>query len=226
MYCLYKLTFPNGKCYIGITRQNLNDRWLCGHGYKVKKGKTSLMYEDIKRYGWKNIKTEVLIDYSMTKEEAAEKEIEYIRRYKSNNPQYGYNIMSGGFHATVPQSTREKISNSRKGNNYGMIGENAPTYGMNHSDDAKKKISNALKGKNNHMWGKHHTENTKDKIRKTHKDICKSVSQYDLEGNLIAEYPSIHVASAKTGINRQCISFALQGKYNTAGRCKWQYNTS
>lgn len=223
MYCLYKLTFPNEKCYIGITSQPLKDRWLCGHGYKVKKGKTSLMYEDIKHYGWKNIKTEVLIDYSMSKEEAAEKEIEYIKKYRADDPQYGYNIMSGGFHPQMPESVKKKISNSHKGKNYGLVGEKAATYGMKHTDEAKRKIADAERGEKNHMWGKHHTKETKDKIRNTHKDICKPITQYDLEGNFIAEFPSIHIASYETGINRQCISFALQGKYKSAGKCKWSY---
>lgn len=226
MYCLYKLTFPNGKCYIGITRQALKDRWLCGHGYKPKKGKRSIMDEAIKEYGWDNVIKEVLIDYSMTKTEAAKKEKEYIKRYKSNDPDYGYNIMEGGFHAKVPQSVKDKISQSHKGNNYGRVGEKAPAYGMRHTEEARRKISESQLGEKNWIYGKHHTEEVKNKIRESHKKICKVVCQYDLEGNLINEFLSIHVAAKETGINRHDISFCINGRYKTAGKCLWKQKSS
>ena len=49
----------------------------------------------IKKYGWENFVGEILLD-GLTYEEACQKEIELIAKYKSNNSQYGYNISSGG----------------------------------------------------------------------------------------------------------------------------------
>lgn len=222
-YCLYKLTFPNGKCYIGITHQYLKERWQCGHGYKAFNGKTSIMDDAIKKYGWENVMKEVLIDYGMTKEEAAEAEKFYIKQFKTNDPKYGYNIYEGGFNPSMPESTKKKISVSRMGKNYGRVGEKAPAYGMRHTEESKRKISEAQRGEKNWIYGKHHTEETKDKIRATHSKICKRVKQYDKDGNLINEFPSIHYAAKATGINRHDISFCLLGRYKTAGKSVWKY---
>ena len=35
-WCVYCHTFPNGKRYIGITKQKPEDRWLDGMGYSAQ----------------------------------------------------------------------------------------------------------------------------------------------------------------------------------------------
>ena len=80
----------------------------------------------------------------------------------------------------VSQDTKNKISMSRierkvaKGENnpmYGVhrFGDKNPFYGQHHSDETKKKISEALEGKyigsKNPMYGKLWTEDKKEKIR-------------------------------------------------------------
>lgn len=111
MYKVYKHTFPNGKCYIGITQQNPERRWLCGNGYKHNQ----YMLNAVIKYGWNNIKHEILFD-NLTKEEVVQKEIELIAFYKSNQREYGYNIEAGGNYAgKMSDETKKKISISRKG---------------------------------------------------------------------------------------------------------------
>lgn len=41
----------------------------------------------------------------------------------------------------------------------------AYTKGYHHSEETKKKISDAMKGENNPFYGKHHTEETKEKLK-------------------------------------------------------------
>ena len=89
-YCVYKHTSPSGKVYIGQTSINPLDRWQNGKGYKKQ-----AFYNAIKKYGWENIKHEILYD-NLTKEEATKKEIEMISFYKSTNKNFGYNISPGG----------------------------------------------------------------------------------------------------------------------------------
>ena len=90
-YCVYKHTAPNGKVYIGITCQNPLRRWNNGKGY----AENSYFSNAIVKYGWDNIKHEILFD-NLTKEEACQKEIDLIAEHKSNIADYGYNISSGG----------------------------------------------------------------------------------------------------------------------------------
>lgn len=90
-YCVYKHTSPKGKVYIGITSQNPIRRWNSGYGYK----NNTHFWSAIKKYGWDNFKHEILFT-NLTKEKACTKEISLIAHYKSNNPDYGYNLSSGG----------------------------------------------------------------------------------------------------------------------------------
>lgn len=85
MICVYKHTFPNGKIYIGIA-DNCETRWNNGNGYSDNKE----MYADIKKYGWDNIKHEI-ISRCQSREKAEELEKLLILAYQSEVPEIGYN---------------------------------------------------------------------------------------------------------------------------------------
>ena len=88
-YKVYAHIFPNGKIYIGITKQSLSARWGCkGSGYKGQP-----VYEAIEEFGWDNIE-HVLVKDSLTKSEAQDKEKELIKEYNSQDE--GYNVSDGG----------------------------------------------------------------------------------------------------------------------------------
>ena len=93
MYIVYMHTCPNGKKYIGITSQAPERRWQKGKGYAY--GSNPYFYNAIEKYGWENIKHEILFR-DLTKEEAEQKEIELIKEYKTSQRKYGYNIDLGG----------------------------------------------------------------------------------------------------------------------------------
>lgn len=86
LYKIYLLTFPNGKVYVGITSQNEKDRWKNGNGYI----ENEIMYNDILKYGWVNIKKDILYK-DLLFDEAREKEKELIILYKSHLKKHGYN---------------------------------------------------------------------------------------------------------------------------------------
>lgn len=102
----------NSKVYIGLTKQSTKNRWKNGEGYKEQ----AYFYSAIKKYGWKGFTHKVLFE-NLTKEEAADKEKELIKEYNSTNPQYGYNIDTGGFKLTETKKNRIK---------YGTINRNKP----------------------------------------------------------------------------------------------------
>lgn len=222
-YCVYKHLFPNGKVYIGITCQEPLLRWRSdGSGYRPHKKDSNLkIWNAIQKYGWNNIE-HIIILKGLEKEDAIEKEIALIKHYNSTDDRYGYNTSIGGECITFTPEIRKKISDARKGNNYGYVGENAPMYGKHHSEISKAKISKATKGKNNPMYGVHPTENEKQRQRELHRDISKMVIQRDKNGVVVAKYQSIHFASKVTGINRQGISFCIHGKQKTAGGYFWE----
>lgn len=84
-----------GKPYIGQTfgdnEKEWNRRFQNGNGYK---GCTHF-YNAIKKYGWENVKTEILFT-GLSQEEANLREELLIRMYDTANPEVGYNITLGG----------------------------------------------------------------------------------------------------------------------------------
>ena len=89
-YFVYVHSCPNGKKYVGITRQRPKKRWNNGYGYV----KNEHFSRAIKKYGWENIEHMII-------EVDTENEMYYLERYliayyNSNDPDYGYNNSSGG----------------------------------------------------------------------------------------------------------------------------------
>lgn len=109
-YIVYKHTTPNGKVYIGITCKAPNDRWASGFGYEHQ----VYFFRAIVKYGWINIKHEILFE-GLTKKEAENKEVELIAEYKAADLTYGYNIDLGGDLHRLSVETRKKISEVKIG---------------------------------------------------------------------------------------------------------------
>lgn len=89
-YKVYKHTTPDNRVYIGQTMRSLPQRWSNGKRYKENK----FFYDAILKYGWDNIKHEVLYE-TYLKEEAKKKENEFIKKHNATDRQYGYNIQGG-----------------------------------------------------------------------------------------------------------------------------------
>lgn len=87
-YCVYCHTFPNGKKYIGISK-DVERRWQNGQGYK---GQTK-MNRAIKKYGWGNVCHEILMQ-GLTRCEAERAEKNFISVF--NSVENGYNSTIGG----------------------------------------------------------------------------------------------------------------------------------
>lgn len=136
MYCVYQhINKTNGKRYIGITKQNPESRWgIDGINYKS----SPYFYAAIQKYGWNNFEHEILFN-NLSKEEAYAKEIELIAYFKTQDKQYGYNIMEGGSAPTIPEEVREIMSKKMQGNKNGL--------GHPCSEEKKRKISEAQKGR-------------------------------------------------------------------------------
>lgn len=85
IYCVYSLTFPDGKVYIGLTC-DVNKRWSNGRGYKSNEP----MHKAITECGWDNVNKEILY-FDLPYKDARDKEKALIIERKSCDPEYGYN---------------------------------------------------------------------------------------------------------------------------------------
>ena len=109
-YSVYKLTAPNGKCYIGMTKQAVKHRWNSGHAYQHNEH----LQNAIAKYGWDSFGKEVLFT-SESKVEAEKFERFLITKYDSTNRLHGYNILPGGNVSDGhSEETKRKISESMK----------------------------------------------------------------------------------------------------------------
>lgn len=236
-YSVYKHTFPNGKVYIGITSIKPKYRWKHnGTGYKGQR----LIMSAILKYGWDNIKHEILLA-GLTKEEAEAKEIELIAFYKSNKKEYGYNIDNGGnvnkhteetkrkiIKATTGQKrtneTRANISRSKSGSKHtketrlkiGLAGK-----GRKLSEQARTNISNAKKGEKNPNWHKKISRETINK--RLQSDFYKKVAQMRQDGTVVKIFDRVNIASQETGICAANISRVCNNIRKSAGGYLWKY---
>jgi group I intron endonuclease len=203
-YCVYIHMFPNKKCYIGITRIEPKRRWKSGCGYK----RTPYIFNAIKKYGWDNIEHNIL-ENGLTQKEASIKEKYYIKFYKSNEKDYGYNLTSGGEVGYEHNlEMRLKVGARSKGNKYSV--------GRKLSEQSKKKMSESAKKK---VMSEEH-------IRKLYEYHNKPVNQYSLDGEFIARHESATIYARSIGKkNGHSVSQCCLKKRNhkTAYGYKWEY---
>lgn len=104
-------------------------------------------------------------------------------------------------------------------NGYNMS-EFSTNLGLKHTEEAKKKMSEALKGKIPWIKGKHHTEEAKQKNKDKH--LCKTVYQYTLDGELVREWEST-AECGRNGFHQGHVAECCNGKIKKAYGYKWSY---
>ena len=192
-YRVYMHVCSNGKKYIGITKQAPEKRWKKGDGYRTQ----THFKNAIKKYGWNNIKHYVLFE-GLTQKEAYAKEIEFIKKYKTNDYKFGYNVSAGGEGVNgviISEKHKEILRKALKGNKHAK--------GYKHTKEECEKMRLAKLGKPN--------------IKLSKRVLC-------LETNI--EYPSIAEAKRKTKISH--IDQVCRGERNYAGKLNgkklhWKY---
>lgn len=63
--------------------------------FSYTEGSDLYLYRAVRKYGWDSFTKEILVD-NLTREQGNIKEQYYIKKYKSNNPKFGYNLTVGG----------------------------------------------------------------------------------------------------------------------------------
>ena len=207
-YKVYIHKFPNGKAYIGITRQEPKVRWGGGNGYV----RNEYMHRAIKKYGWENIEHIILFD-GLSEEDACEIEKSLIKKYRTNEKEFGYNIESGGQCSNLAESTKQKLREAH-------IGKSA-------SEETREKMRasrNRFISENPEEYKKI-MENMMLAVEKAAELKRKPVIQYDLDGNFLAVWNSTREAERVLGIHHSHIAECCNKlpKHNTAGGYRWEY---
>lgn len=118
IFFVYKLTFSNGKIYIGMSRTDKRgrvDNRYRQHEHTARSGKQLPIYNAWRKYG---SPVQSIISAYSTREECALAEIDMIERHDSTNPKIGYNLMHGGEGLHAPPGSpmyalmREKVWNN------------------------------------------------------------------------------------------------------------------
>ena len=232
----------NGKIYIGQS-VDIERRW--GEHKTRLRGNQSSSNEHLQRawnkYGEDNFEFTVIC--KCDESQLNTKEIEYISKLKTYDPDFGYNKTYGGEGCRPTEETRRKQSEAQKG-------ENHPMFGKHHSEETKRKQSEARKGKycgkNNPMYGKHHSEETKERISEAKKGrpspnkgrtfseehkikLSIPVVQVDPStAKVVNVWGSSMDAEREGGFHSSAINACCKNKYSREGNniykdYKWQY---
>jgi len=112
MGCLYKLTSPSGKVYIGVTLKDFVKRWK-QHIKDSKRGSNNPLYLAMRKYGPDQFLKEVLA-YSDNPQVLLAFESRAAIAFKALKPN-GYNLFAGGAcHFIISEESRSKQSKSAK----------------------------------------------------------------------------------------------------------------
>ena len=88
---------------------------------------------------------------------------------------------------------------------YNILQTAGSLIGFKHSDETRKKISDAMSGENNHMFGKNHSDETRKKMSKS-SSTSQRLEVFDIKSNQITTYDSVNKAAIALNINVQAIS--------------------
>ena len=206
-YIVYKHISPNGKEYIGMTR-NLKKRWE-GNGCSYKKN--SEFRNDIMKYGWDNFQ-HIIVKDGLSVNEASKLEDELI--VDAMNRGVAYNISRGGIGGAHPAwnkgipLSKEQIEKLRAANLGKIMSEEArrkigkASRGHIVSDETRRKIGDKNRGK------KHSKEHTskwiKSNMWRFHRVEIKK------DGIFVGTYESIREAARSIGKSRGFINGIIQ----------------
>lgn len=224
MIGIYKLTSPSGRSYIG---QSINlEKRLNTYKNQGCSGQR-LLHRAILKYGWENIKVEILYEVEILPYKHFVLNLLEERAVKSHNTinPFGYNLKGGGGGKGFSDETKKLISEK-------LIGKKQsketleklhkkrilykPTQktkdkisfsskGKINSEYTRKKISESLTGR---KLSSEHAAKIKIRMIGSKQPtsfltkIRKPIIQYSKTGEFIAEFDSIKIASDTTGIHK------------------------
>lgn len=208
---IYKITnIINGHSYIGQSVE-IEDRWVRHKwsAFNEKEEEDYPLYRAFRKYGLEAFKFEIIKE--CPREELTQWEKYYINYYDTFIN--GYNQTSGGEgHYGQEKPVYQYDLNGNFIRAYPSIAEAARQLNIK-KQNIYKCCHKKHKTANGYQW----RQDPNDKPGKTTYGQGKRVYQYDLEYNLIKDYPSLAQASRDSEISLSHLKRALYGKITTAG---------
>jgi len=163
--------------------------------YYIGKGKGKRIYSTTRTLKLPKDKSRIiLLKQNLTEEKAFRHEIYMIALFGRKDLGTGIlrNLTDGGEGASgriLTEETKKKIGEANKGktlseeNKRKISGRNHYLYGKTHSEETRKKVSEALQGEKNHFYGQTHSEETRRKISEVKKNPSKETIRKISEAN-------------------------------------------
>lgn len=194
-YVVYLMTFPNGKRYCGYS-SNIERRWRNENEYKTQK----LVYRAIQKYGWNNIKKEIIYVFDNS-QDALKQEAICIEQMDLLNTNNGYNMIPGGGN---PPHGLQYVSEE----GYKKMQENGKRLANEIWEDKEKRafVIKRMKEETHKKRMLMSKEELKEKYGKANigrtSPNAKPVLQIDLKTNqVINEYPSARQAALSLNLD-------------------------
>lgn len=147
----------------------------------------------IQKYGWNNFEHTILM-INLTKNQACYYERFYIKKYETTLPEKGYNETLGG--------------------------DGGGMYNKHHTQEARKKISEARKMIGFSETHKRHISESKTGIKH---HLARPVYQYSKDGTFIKKWDYMNEAAKTLNLSRGAISNVCLGRAKTSGGFVWSY---
>ncbi len=220
IYCIENTV--NGKKYVGQSK-DIKDRWR-RHISELRKCKhnNSYLQDSWIAYGESAFKFYVLEECSP--ELLDEKEQYYIDSLNSMSYGNGFNLTTGGIKGNIiTEEIRQKMSKSVTESYTDELREirRKDTLEYWSNPENKKRIL----GENNGMYGKHHSEETKRKMSeaKKGKAAWRKYASPVYCKELQTIFTNASEASKETNVSRDGIVKACKGERHTSGGYHWSF---
>lgn len=202
LFEIYLITnLCNNMKYVGVTCRDLDTRWREHLDHASSEDSQAPLHVAIREYGPSNFKIESILK-DVPQENGRSKELEYISKYNSNEPN-GYNTYRGGMGGHIhSEQGRRNISKGLEGHVFSESRNQKVRDAMinrEYKQEWSDKLSEVRRGKftktSNGFYGKHHSKATLKQMQNTRVETSKKTIQYVSDSGDTIEFRSLHDAA-------------------------------